>query len=129
MQEQADSGFRLAGQEEGTGNGTVTLSRVRRLNPSINRYKVLIDGQVVGKIAMEEVQRHTVHPGPHTVQLRMAWARSRVLTVNVAPGETVALGCSMREDTLVPVQLLQSFFLGTPWIELWQVDEDGSSQR
>jgi hypothetical protein len=104
----------------------IILSRVsgpRRDRRS--QYKVRIDGQTVGRIAADEVKRFEVGPGPHTVELRVAWAGSPAISVDVASGETIRLTCSAREDGYELQDLIKSIVVRSCWINLWQVrDED-----
>ncbi len=104
---------------------TIVLSRLPISRPGRNRFKVRIDGDVAGKIAVGEIQRFAVQPGSHTVQLRMGWAASRAVTVDVSSGGAISLNCAIRDDDMSPTrQMLDSIFGRSPFLELWQVQND-----
>jgi hypothetical protein len=53
------------------------------------RYRVLIDGVVVSKLALSQHHVATVTPGRHSIQVKVLWMSSKSLTVDVAPREVV----------------------------------------
>ncbi len=73
---------------------TASMIEVRR-RPAIvqpaTRYKVLIDGVVVGKLALAQHLRAPVAPGRHSVQVKVYWMSSKPLVVDVAPGEVASI--------------------------------------
>lgn len=52
-----------------------------------------VDGKQVGSVVEDAEARFEVTPGEHEVQLRIDWASSEPLRVNVARGATTTLEC------------------------------------
>lgn len=77
------------------GGGVIALSRVPGgWRDRLRRYQVIIDGEPVASIKRGERLDLDVTAGQHTVFLRISWARSPRLEVDVAPGEVVSLECA-----------------------------------
>lgn len=77
------------------GGGVITLTRVPGgWRDRLRRYQVIVDDEQVAMIKRGERLSLPVTPGRHTVFLRISWARSPALEVDVAPGEAVALECA-----------------------------------
>jgi hypothetical protein len=69
------------------------------------KYKLLVDGTVVGRLTQGDTVTHQVEPGPHSVQVKIDWARSPEIQCSVASGQSAQLVCgpggsSMRVDAL-----------------------------
>lgn len=78
--------------------GTIRISRVAgQYADKLRAYRVVIDGTTVGKIKAGEEQSFEVDPGQHVVQLRVDWARSRKLEVDVVDAGEVELQCQARQ--------------------------------
>lgn len=74
--------------------GVITLSRTASgWRDRLRRYQVIIDGQRVAVIKRGERLDLPVTAGRHTVHLRIDWAGSPQLPVDVRAGEVVALEC------------------------------------
>jgi hypothetical protein len=58
------------------------------------RYKVLIDGDPVGHVGRGEAAAFPVMPGRHQVALKLDWAGSRPITVDLADDGHVRLRCA-----------------------------------
>jgi hypothetical protein len=72
----------------------VTVQRKGGLSGDpIRKYKVLIDGQEVGKVGRGESVSAEVQPGPHEVQLKLGSGRSPVMSVEASGEEEVRLHC------------------------------------
>ena len=56
-------------------------------------YRVLIDGEEVGRVKQGERIEFAVRAGLHTVELRIDWCRSPVRTLSIGEGDTVRLVC------------------------------------
>jgi hypothetical protein len=56
-------------------------------------YRVLIDGEEVGRVKQGQRLEFAVRAGLHTVELRIDWCRSPVRTLSIGEGETVRLVC------------------------------------
>jgi hypothetical protein len=53
-------------------------------------YDVLLDGERVGSVDMNDTYQRPVEPGHHTLQVRSGRNSSRTRTFDAADGETVA---------------------------------------
>jgi hypothetical protein len=77
------------------GGSAIVLSRVPGgWRDRLRRYQVMIDGEQVAAIKHGQRVELPVTPGRHTVYLKISWAGSPKLEVDVGPGEAVSLECS-----------------------------------
>ena len=67
-------------------------------------YDVLLDGQRVGSVDMNETFTTLVEPGTHSLQLRSGRNSSRVRSIDVTDGETIAFRCTGK--SILPIFLL-----------------------
>jgi hypothetical protein len=63
-------------------------------------YKVLVDGSEVGRIKAGESYGADVAPGHHEVQIAIDWARSPVVELDLAEGESARLFCKPNANPL-----------------------------
>ena len=63
---------------------------------SLRKYKVIIDGDVVGKVRRGEEKSFPVAPGEHWVRLKIDWGSSQPVDVSLAEGQEVSLYCEPR---------------------------------
>ena len=71
-------------------------------------YDVVLDGERVGSVAMNDTFETPVEPGRHTVQILNGRNSSRTETFDAAEGESVAYRCTGK--SILPIFLL-SFFV------------------
>ncbi len=83
-----------------SAQGTIELERTKAWTDKLRAYKVTVDGAEVGTIKQGTTESFTVAPGAHEVQLKIDWALSPPLTVDVPAGATVALTCRPRANVL-----------------------------
>lgn len=69
-------------------------------------YRVLIDGEAVGRIRQRQRVKFAVQAGSHAVELRLAWCRSSVQTVSIGDADTAKLVCHPA---------------GSSWTGLWDI--------
>lgn len=69
--------------------GEIILSRDSGWTDRIRKYRILIDGQQAAEIANGQTIRLEVAPGPHTLQARIDWARSGVVSFNGESGNNI----------------------------------------
>lgn len=84
-------------------SGSATIHVERRAGGYTDRaraYTVLVDGAESGKIKHGESVDVPVSPGTHEVQMKIDWARSPALQVEVADGEQVRLSCAPNANPL-----------------------------
>lgn len=59
----------------------------------LRAYQVIIDRRRAGTVREGDVASFDVAPGAHTVELRIAWCRSRRIAIDVESDSTLALQC------------------------------------
>jgi hypothetical protein len=67
-------------------------------------YDVVLDGERVGSVEMNNTFETPVEPGRHTLQVRNGRNSSRTKTFDAAEGETVRFRCSGK--SILPIFLL-----------------------
>jgi hypothetical protein len=68
----------------------------RRANAYQDRaraYKVMLDGQEVGRVKRGESVSFDAAPGAHQLQMKIDWATSEPLDIQVAPGQDLRFEC------------------------------------
>jgi hypothetical protein len=71
-------------------------------------YDIVVDGNTVGSVEMNDTIEIPVEPGHHTVQVRDGRNSSRTKTFDAAEGETVAFRCTGK--SILPVFLASFLF-------------------
>jgi hypothetical protein len=67
-------------------------------------YDVLLDGERIGSVEMNDTFEAPIEPGRHTLQVRSGRDSSQTKTFDVAEGETVAYRCTGKN--FLPIFLL-----------------------
>lgn len=67
-------------------------------------YEVVLDGQRVGSVALNDTFETPVEPGRHTLKLRSGRNSSRTKAFDAADGEVVSFRCSGK--SILPIFLL-----------------------
>jgi len=67
-------------------------------------YDIVLDGDRVGSVDMNNTFETPIEPGRHTLQLRSGRKSSRTETFDAADGDTVAFRCTGK--SILPVFLL-----------------------
>jgi hypothetical protein len=67
-------------------------------------YDVVVDGERVGSVEMNETLETSIDPGIHTLQVRSGRNRSRTKTFDAADGETLVYRCTGKN--ILPIFLL-----------------------
>jgi hypothetical protein len=83
-------------------------------------YKVLVDGEDRGAVKHGEGVEIEVEPGSHEVQMKVDWARSRTLEVNLAEGERAEFVCAPNASPLTAI--FYAFFRRSDYIRLERSD-------
>ena len=68
------------------------------------RYDIVLDGERVGAVEMNDTFETAVEPGRHTLQVRNGRNSSRTKIFEAADGETVAFRCTGK--SILPIFLL-----------------------
>jgi hypothetical protein len=67
-----------------------TRPRVDRLK----RYRVIVDGEMVGRLRRGETGSYVTSAGEHEVWIRIDWCRSPVVKLALREGDSVRLECA-----------------------------------
>lgn len=67
-------------------------------------YDIVLDGERVGSVEMNDTFESSVEPGRHTLQVRSGRNSSRTETFDATEGETVAYRCTGK--SILPIFLL-----------------------
>jgi hypothetical protein len=107
---------------EAATSGTATIEVERQQGGYVDRmraYKVLIDGEERGDVKRGETFSLEVEPGSHGVGIKIDWARSPVVEVECAAGQTVRLVCNPKSN---PISALYHAFLSrSTYVDLRRV--------
>jgi hypothetical protein len=77
------------------GGSVIALSRAPGgWRDRLRRYQVVLDGEQVAAIKRGERIDLPVSPGTHSIFLKIDWARSPRLQLDIAPGQVVTLECA-----------------------------------
>jgi hypothetical protein len=84
---------------------TLTLAH-KAIGAEVRRgtYEIVLDGERVGAVEMNESFETAIEPGRHTLQVRNGRNSSRTKTFDAADGEIVAFRCTGK--SILPVFLL-----------------------
>ena len=84
---------------------TLTLTH-KAIGVEIRRgtYAVMLDGQHVGSLEMNDTYETPIEPGPHTLQVRNGRNTSRTKTFDAADDEIIAYRCTGK--SILPIFLL-----------------------
>jgi hypothetical protein len=113
-------------------SATLQIVRISRLTDAVWPYRVVVDGEPVGKVRNDETVRIPVAPGPHTLQLRSLHIIGRRLglaspavTFDLAAGETLEFVCKPPPAALALAHWIRSATGDrTGWITLTQAPRD-----
>lgn len=92
------------------GNARIELTRTKKYSYSVRAFKVLVDGQPVGRIKNGATERFEVEAGEHEITVKIDFARAG-LPVRVEPGQTVRLSCGVLGNLKSMVSLTGAIFL------------------
>jgi hypothetical protein len=66
------------------------------LTDHLRSYKIVLDGEVVGRLRPGESCAFDVAPGSHEFFLKIDWGRSEKISVNLTAGQTARFCCAPR---------------------------------
>lgn len=86
-------------------SATLTLTH-KTIGVEVRRgtYEVVLDGQRVGSVELNDTFETPVEPGSHTLKLRSGRNSSRTRTFDAADGDIVSFHCSGK--SILPIFLL-----------------------
>jgi hypothetical protein len=93
------------GLRRSTMSATLKLTH-KAIGAEVRRgtYDLVLDGERVGSVEMNDTFEAPVEPGRHTLQVRNGRNSSRTKTFDAADGETVAFRCTGK--SILPIFLL-----------------------
>ncbi len=100
-----------------SAQGTIEIAREKAYVDKARAYRVLVDGTEVGRIKEGETQSFAVAPGSHEVLLKIDWATSPAVTVDVSPGGTARLGARPKPNPFTAI--FYSLFARKKYLQLW----------
>ena len=74
-------------------NALITLQRQSQLSYFVRSFSVYIDGNLVGRIKSGETKTYPVTEGEHTIQVKIDFYKSPVLTYQIASNSKLGLRC------------------------------------
>ena len=86
-------------------------------------YDIMVDGQHVGSVEMNDTIEIPIEPGRHILQVRNGRNSSRVKIFDAAEGQTVAFRCTGK--SLLPI-FLASFVVPSLALQLRRTTDDRS---
>lgn len=100
-------------------SGFVQVARERSgWKDRIRSYKVVLDGAVVGKLRNGAQEIFPVHPGQHSLAIRIDWTGSDIEEFTVDEGQTVGFACGPTS-----VLAFQKAFQGSGYVGLVRVED------
>ncbi len=92
-------------QEEITMSATLTVAHTT-IGAEVRRgtYEVIVDGEPVGSVEMNNTFQTSIEAGSHSLQVRSGRNSSRTKTFDAADGETIAYRCTGK--SILPIFLL-----------------------
>jgi hypothetical protein len=73
------------------GASRIRIVRLQQFADRLRSYQITLNGRDAGSLARNGVIEVTVPPGKATIEARIDWGRSRLLTIDARPGETVEI--------------------------------------
>ena len=98
------------------GEGKLTITRGSAYVDRARAYKIMVDGQEVGRIKNDRTETIAVPAGEHELSLKVDWASSPTVSFDVAPGEEVRYICKPTANAFFA--LLQSVLARKNYITL-----------
>ena len=94
--------------------GSIVVSRdTAAWRDRARKYKLLVDGSVVGRLGQGETFAYAVQPGTHSVQMKIDWASSPKVDCSVEVDRTVQFVCGPGGPALSVTALLSLFRPGS----------------
>lgn len=86
----------------------------------LRHYRIIIDQQTVGRIGPGQDLTFPVAPGGHSLRLKVDWAGSPTIEVDLMPGETASFECA---GTNLFRKIVANLFLWLSLIVLRRMDD------
>ena len=72
---------------------SIKIRRPWQYNNLLRSYIVLLDGAPVGKIKNNSEIELQANAGPHSLQLKISWCRSNVVSFSIGGNDTATFNC------------------------------------
>ena len=79
-------------------DATLVLARPKAYVDKVRAYKIMLDGQEIGRIKEGAEESLTIPSGSHELQLKIDWALSPVVRFDAADGHVVKFTCKPRPN-------------------------------
>jgi hypothetical protein len=79
---------------------TIKIRRPYEFSGMIRSYPIVLDGQVVGKVANDSEIELPVRAGDHELHIKVDWCRSNIVRFSTRDNETVAFECTAQHPLL-----------------------------
>ena len=81
-------------------DATLVLARSKAYVDKVRAYKIMLDGQEIGRIKEGTEESLTIPAGSHELQLKIDMAMSPVVRFDAADGQVVKFTCKPKPNTL-----------------------------
>src|SRR5947209_11186025 len=78
----------------------IRVERNKSMTDALRAYKVIVDGETVGKLRRGKSVRVEVAPGSHEVWMKVDWTKSAPIELELHPGEEAMLLCAPNRKPL-----------------------------
>jgi hypothetical protein len=104
---------------------TIKIHRPKEYINSLRAYEIFVDGSKAGEIKNGAVTDLQVPPGKHSVSLKIDWAKSKQLEMQIQEGEIIELQAQSFPHAkwmmptafiLIVAHILLKFTLGIQWV-------------
>ena len=80
---------------------TIKVKRPYELSGMVRFYPVVLDGQVVGKVAGDSEVALPVKAGDHELHMKVGWCRSNSVRFAILDNETIAFECTAQHPLVL----------------------------
>ena len=88
-------------------NASITLSRGTGYADRLRAYRVMLDGEEIGRIGNGETKSFPVLPGKHQLAVKIDWCGSNDVTFSLSSGGSLTFLC---DSTLRGLRLLGALY-------------------
>lgn len=78
----------------------IHVERDKSMKDAMRAYKVIVDGETVGRVRRGKSVSVDVAPGRHEVWMKIDWTKSASMELDLQPGEEATLICAPNTSAL-----------------------------